>query len=400
MNTLIVDDDPLICRLLTQQLRNLGLEPVHACHHAGEAIAWLAQRPEIDLIFCDLQMPELDGIEFIRHLARTAYPGALILISGEEDPRLLRSAMRLARAHGLHAPGALHKPLERTELIHLLEHCQATRPGARPFPAGHVLTREDLLQALEQGQIINHYQPKVTFRDGQVTGVEVLARWQHPQQGLLTANHFVPLAEDSQLIDRLLQQVLQQALRDCRSWQEAGYPLQVAVNVSVKNLHLLDLPDLVARQAAAAEVPLSRLTLEITESHLIEDLQTTLDILTRLHLKRIALSIDDFGTGHSSLAQLRDIPFSELKLDRSFVHGAAHEPARRSILNASLTMATQLGMRTVAEGVEDESDWRYLSEAGCDLAQGWLIARAMPSDALLTWLRQWPEQRQQLGLGL
>ncbi|MCL7463371.1 EAL domain-containing response regulator [Pseudomonas sp. NW5] len=399
MNILIVDDDPLICRLLTRQLRDLSLEQVHVCHQASDALAWLAEHPETGLVFCDLQMPELDGIEFIRHLSGMTYGGALVLISGEEDPRLLHSARRLARAHGLNVPGALQKPIDRTQLAQLIPLCSAAsaQTGTRGARIPH--TRDDLLHALEQRQIVNHYQPKVTFQKGAVVGVEALARWQHPQLGLVGADHFIPLAEACGLIDPLFRQILQQALQDARRWHANGHPLHVAVNVSAKNLHTLDLPDLIASETAAAGLPLSCLTLEITESHLIEDLQTTLDILTRLHLKRIKLSIDDFGTGHSSLAQLRDIPFSELKLDRSFVHGAAHDPARRSILNASLKMAAQLGMRTVAEGVEDQSDWDYLYQAGCDLAQGWLIARAMPEDALSAWLEQWPQQRQAL-LGL
>jgi len=152
-------------------------------------------------------------------------------------------------------------------------------------------------------------------------------------------------------------------------------------------------PDYVDQAVAAAGVPASRLMLEVTESRAMKDPMATLDILTRLRLRRIGLSIDDFGTGHSSLAQLRDIPFDELKVDRSFVHGACANEALRAILQPSLNMARQLGMKTVAEGVEDIDDWQYLQAAGCDVAQGYFIGRPMPPGHLLGWLAEWEVRR-------
>ena len=170
----------------------------------------------------------------------------------------------------------------------------------------------------------------------------------------------------------------------------------MTVNISMDNLTTLDFADYVAREVVKANVPQTGLVLEVTESRLMKDPVAPLDILSRLRLKHIGLSIDDFGTGHSSLTQLRDIPFDELKVDRSFVHGAHRYAPLRAIFEASLGMAQHLGMRTVAEGVEDHADWEYLRSSGCDLAQGYFITKPMPANELSTWLVDWEARRSKL----
>ena len=395
MRILVVDDDSFICRLLVRQLKSLGCEQVTDLDRALAAVEHLEREPgSIDLIFCDLQMPEMDGIEFIRHLVRLGYAGALVLVSGE-DERILQSAERLAREHELRVPGALFKPVSSAQLQQLLE--QAATGGSAPQAAeARCYDAVELAHAIEAGELVNHYQPKVDFASTQVTGVETLVRWQHPQDGLVYPDRFIALAEEADLIDALMCKVLHTALRDVRQWASRGHGLQVAINVSMDNLQRLDFPDFVERAALDSGVPLSSLVLEVTESHLMKNRPAALDILTRLRLKRIHLSIDDFGTGHSSLVQLRDIPFNELKIDRSFVHGAWRDASLSTILNASLEMARKLGMKAVAEGIEDRADWDYLRQAGCDVAQGWFIARAMPAEQLPAWLQDWERRRAEL----
>lgn len=395
MRILIVDDDPFICKLLARQLKTLGFDQVTVCQRARVAVEHLERHPGCtNLILCDLQMPEMDGIELIRHLVRLNYSGSLVLISGE-DERILQSAERLARAHRLRVSGALFKPVSSERLQRLLE--QET-PGVSTLrdAESRSYDADELARGIEAGELINHYQPKVDFASAQCTGVETLVRWRHPQDGLVYPDRFVALAEEAGLIDALMRTVLRNALRDARQWREQGLELQLAVNVSMDNLQGLDFPDLVEQEALAAGVPLSSLVLEVTESHLMKNRQDALDILTRLRLKRISLSIDDFGTGHSSLAQLRDIPFNELKIDRSFVHGACGDVSLHTILDASLDMARRLGMKTVAEGIEDRADWDHLRQAGCDVAQGWFIAKAMPAEQLPDWLQAWDERRSEL----
>src|SRR6185437_7186522 len=163
-----------------------------------------------------------------------------------------------------------------------------------------------------------------------------------------------------------------------RRWVSMGRSIDIAINISMSNLGSLDFPDRLAQMAGDVGLSLNNLILEITEAQVMTDPRSQLDILARLKLKGIRLSIDDFGTGYSSLAQLRDLPFDELKIDRGFVHQATRTPALRAILDASLSLARELGLRTVAEGVEDREDWDLLRTAGCDMVQGYFIARPMP----------------------
>ncbi|QAU32743.1 EAL domain-containing response regulator [Janthinobacterium sp. 17J80-10] len=395
MKILVVDDDGFALQLLDRQLANLGFSNVVSCNHAREALTRLeSDAAYFGLVFCDLQMPEIDGVEFVRQLVRIGYRGGLALVSGE-DERVLRTAERLARAHHLDVLGALHKPVTLSALQGLLSLRHASRCDA-PESARHIYTPQQLRAALDGNQLINHYQPKVSLASGELVGVESLVRWQHPDDGLVEPEHFVGIAEKHGLIDDLTRVVLVTALRHGGAWHAGGLPLQVAVNISMENLGVLDFPDMVEREAAAAGMPLTHLVLEVTESCLMKDPLSPLDILTRLRLKRIGLSIDDFGTGHSSLAQLRDIPFTELKIDRSFVHGASRNSYLQVILEASLAMARQLGMKTVAEGMEERADWNLLRTCSCDVAQGYLVGKPMPAADLPAWLREWEGRRGEL----
>ena len=394
MHILLVDDDPFVTKLIMVQLAQLGHTAVTACGSGGQALAVLETGEPTDLILCDLQMPEMDGVELVRHLVRLSYAGALVLISGE-DERILQAARQLATAHRLNVLGSLQKPIFAEQLEAVL--ARLPMPTATPQPAptsGYAA--DELQQAITDGQLINYYQPKVELRTGEPIGVETLVRWQHPRDGLVPPDRFIALAENSGLINQLTRVVLTEALRQTREWQAQRLSLQIAVNVSMANLTDVSFADAVTDAAQAAGVPLNRLVLEVTESRLMVDRVPALDILTRLRLKQVSLAIDDFGTGHSSLAQLRDIPFIELKLDRGFVHGAARDASLRAILENSLSLARQLRMTTVAEGVEDREDWDFLRHSGCDSAQGYFIGRPMPAEQTMAWTEEWNGRRGQL----
>jgi EAL domain-containing protein (putative c-di-GMP-specific phosphodiesterase class I)/DNA-binding NarL/FixJ family response regulator len=395
MRILLIDDDSFALRLVSHQLDKLGFADVTALDRPEEALARLeADVGAFDMILLDLQMPVIDGIEFVRHLARLRFAGGVALVSGE-DERILQTAHRLASAHDLQVRGALHKPITPAQLEALLG-----SPAAAPRPAGRPPRKsyapERLAQGIHGGELVNVYQPKVELASGRLVGVETLVRWQHPEDGMVFPDQFIPLAEEHRLIDALTRTVLEVAIAEARGWEEQGLGLHVGVNISMDNLNSLDFPDFVAQRLTAAGTSHRSLVLEVTESRLMTNAVAALDILTRLRLKHIGLSIDDFGTGHSSLSQLRDIPFDELKVDRGFVHGAAHNPANRAILEGSLGMARQLGMRSVAEGVEDREDWDLLRTLGCDLAQGYFIARPMPPAALPKWIEDWEARRPSL----
>lgn len=390
---LVVDDDPFVLNLLTRQLTQLGFRDIVAFERAPEALALLEKESQsIGLIFSDLQMPDMDGVEFVRHLVGAGYAGGLLLVSGE-DPRVIQSAQKLARIQGLHVVGALRKPASASQLKEQLLSKPLASAQTGPAVQHCRFQAEELRRAIDTGEIVNYYQPKVSLQTAALVGMEALARWQHPSAGLVAAGQFIELAEESGVIAELTRSVLTSALRQARWWQDAGIPLSVAVNLSMDNLTALDLPDFIERTADQAGVSLSRLVLEITESRVMAEPMLALDVLTRLRLKRISLSIDDFGTGYSSLAQLRDIPFDEMKLDRSFVHGAWREPPLRTILEATLGMARELGIHTVAEGVEDVQDWQFLRASGCNLAQGYFIGRPMPAGEVEAWIASWEARR-------
>lgn len=398
MRILAVDDDAFALRLISHQLSTLGYGDVTATADAREALRSLAEEgPPYDVVLLDLQMPDIDGVEFVRHLADMGYTGNLGFVSAE-DQRMLGTVQRIAEAHRLRVCGALHKPVTTDQLGALLATVSPPperRSGRVTIPSA-VYTLDGLAQCIADGALTNVYQPKVSLVTGKVTGVETLVRLRHPQDGIVNPDLFVPLLEESPLIDTLTHAVLSDAVRQGAAWFAAGLPLHVGVNVSVENLSALDFPDLVARLVREAELPPRMLILEVTETRLMRDRLQALDILSRLRLKQIGLSIDDFGTGHSSLQQLRDIPFEELKVDRGFVHGASQDPAKRAILESSLALARQLGMRSVAEGVELLDDWRLLRDLGCDVAQGFFVARPMEAAQIPGWIAEWEQRRESL----
>ncbi|MEO6103814.1 MAG: EAL domain-containing response regulator [Pseudoxanthomonas sp.] len=390
LKILVLDDEPFMLRLLTHMLAGLGFSSVTTCDSGSLALAQVAapaQPP--DLILMDLNMPHMDGIQFVRKLVEHNYRGSLLLISAE-DERVMQMAEKLVQAHHITVLGHLRKPASRQALAQVLE---KWRPQSHvPHPAMKSYGVDELRTAIDQGQLVNYYQPKVAVDSGAVVGVETLVRWRHPQDGLVFPDQFIGMAEEHGLIDPLTRLVLGGALAQARRWRRRGLPLRIAVNVSMDNLSSVDFADFVTATAAAAEHAPHDLMLEVTEGRLMHDQRAPLETLTRLRMKRFRLSIDDFGTGHSSLAQLRDISFDELKIDRSFVHGALHDGTARAMYDASLGLGKQLGMEVVAEGVEDNDDWKLLRLTGCDLAQGYFIGRPMPAADLPGWIASWNER--------
>ncbi|MBD8880873.1 EAL domain-containing response regulator [Rhodanobacter sp. 7MK24] len=396
MKALLVDDDPFILKLLSLQLRTVGMHVEMICHSSGQAALDLLEHDrDIGIVFCDLQMPGMDGVEFVRHLVRLAYAGSLVLVSGE-NPRTRQAVEQLARAHGLHVLGTLGKPVTTESLLQVLATGNPASPSPDSATPAPRYTPAELQRAISQGELRNHYQPKVELATGKVVGLEVLARWQHPRDGLVMPCHFIPMSEKHGLVGPLSVEVTRKALHDLRHWLDAGHRFDLAINVPLGSVSSLDYPEILLEQAHVAGVPMHHLVLEITETQLMDDPQVQLDVLSRLRLKQVKLSIDDFGTGYSSLAQLRDLPFDELKIDRGFVHGASHNASLRAILEASLSLARDMGLRTVAEGVEDREDWDLLRAAGCDMVQGYLVAKPMRGDQVDGWLAEWETRRSTL----
>ncbi|MDO8263369.1 MAG: EAL domain-containing response regulator [Gallionella sp.] len=393
---LVLDDDPFTLKLLARMLENSGYAAVSTCDNGRAALELVdSPRDHPDLILLDLSMPEMDGVVFVRHLVEHRYTGSLILFSGE-DKQMLLAAEKLVRAHKIPMLGHLSKPVKPEDLAALIEKWTPSYQGQTPS-ANLIRSAGDLRAAIANGELVNYYQPKVSLATGQVVGVETLVGWNHPRDGMVFPSKFIGVAESHGLIKDLTRMVLTDALAQFKVWQEAGLSLQLSVNVSIDSLASLDFADFVAGLVTEAGVPPQELVLEVSESWIpMNDLRAPLETLTRLRLKRFRLSIDEFGTGSSTLAQLRGIPFDEVKIDRSFVHHASTDKKVRAKYDACLSMARQLDMAVVAVGVEEIGDWDMLRSTGCDFAQGYFIAKPMPAADLPGWIQAWQARAKNL----
>ena len=261
-------------------------------------------------------------------------------------------------------------------------------PGDGIDARDRLRTLEELRAGLAAEQLVTHFQPKLDLTTGRVVGAEALVRWAHPTRGLVAPDAFLPLAEQAGLMRAVAHRVLSQALAAVRDWRAAGHDLHVAVNLSVSDLQEADLPGRVGELLDAFGVPPQALVLEITESDLMTDAVRSRAVLAQLRTSGVRLAVDDYGTGYSSLAYLRDLPVHELKLDRSFVTDLTTEARSAAIVRSTAQLTHELGMVMVAEGVEDASTLDSLVAWGCDLAQGYHIARPLPREPFAAWLDQ------------
>jgi diguanylate cyclase (GGDEF)-like protein len=263
-------------------------------------------------------------------------------------------------------------------------------PDAAHHSPDRLTLLADLRRALQADDgddgITLFYQPQIAIATGEVVGVEALLRWRHPERGLVGPDELIRVAEPTPVMRLLTARVLREVVAQLALLRQAGRPVRAAVNVSVRDLHAGDIADRIHELLQRYAVPPDQLQLEITESALMADPHRVLDTITRLDRMGVAISLDDFGTGFSSLQHLRRLPISEVKIDRSFVLGMATDRGDAAIVRSVIDLAEALGLRVVAEGVEDEPTWRLLAAAGCHAAQGWFHARPMPAAELAVWL--------------
>ncbi len=385
---LIVDDEPFVRNLTTLVLKKIGCSQISTSTNGHDALDALKKTTSpFDVIICDLNMPEMDGIELMRHAAEMNFQNGIIYLSGQDD-RLLATAYDLARSHKLNVLGVLPKPLNEEQLVRLLKSYQpaTTNDVAR---IQEPITESELRQGLSGPGVSLVFQPKVDIASGKIFGVESLSRWHHPTRGLLGPDTFIPLAEACGLIDEMTMLIFAQAMRQTRAWQQLGIRLKMSVNISANTLTYPGLVEALINCAKNNAINNESIVLELTESQIMKNVMGCQETLMRLRMKNFGLSIDDFGTGHSSMAQLKKIPFTELKIDRAFVTGAATDAPARAILESSVLLARNLGMETVAEGVESREDWDQVVKLGCDSVQGYYCARPMAGDDLTTFIRQW-----------
>ena len=378
---LVIDDDPDMCAFVAHTAALAGFEAASSTNF-GQFKAGLT--PDTSIVVVDLMMPEVDGIEVLRYLSEQSYASDIILISGY-DKKVLKVAAQLAASLGLHVRASLQKPIKVSELREVLaKRAEGKRQSrSKPGSPGEADV-EGMRQAIAGDQLLVHYQPQVHIKTRTLAGLEALVRWQHPVRGLLPAAAFVESFEAAGLIGELTWTVIRKVLADRKRWGPEASSVPVSVNLSALLLRDLALPEKLLAFISEHGGKPSDIVLEITESGLMRELHTSLDILARMRLKQLHLSIDDFGTGYAMMQQLQRVPARELKLDMAFVQAMLADESADIILRKTLELAHDLDMTVVAEGVETAEQLARLAEYGCDVAQGYLLGRPGPLAALPT----------------
>ncbi len=387
LSIVVVEDHAFQRRVALRLLAELGLSQIGEAADGAAALALLAkaQTPP-DVVLVDLDLPGMDGIEFIGHVAARKLARAIALTSAL-DPALLNTVQGMARAYGLRVLGVVEKPLTTAKLAEVLAQFHNAEESSVVEPSIEI-RHEALRHGLGASEFEPFFQPKVALSTGQVVGVEALARWRHDGR-IIPPNQFISIFEREGLIDEFTERMLERSCIWQRRWAAAGVELKLSVNVSMLNLLHVDAADRYQRIVVDNGVKPRDVVIEVTESSVMSEAGHALNVLARLRLKGFGLSIDDFGTGYSSLAQLSQIPFTELKIDQGFVSGAVRQPRKRAVVETSLDLARKLQLTVVAEGVETVEEWQMLAELGCQQAQGFLIAPALPGDELLAAIRNW-----------
>lgn len=382
---LIVEDSPFQRELLCALLREFGIDDVQEVADGCAALAILRERrEELPLLLVDLEMPVMNGIELLQRLIEEHICVEVVIISGREEA-LISTVEGMLQSAGMPLLGSLQKPIVGQDLHRLLS---TAGEGQSPSRRGRVLSRRapgeaELEVAIEQGCIRPFYQPKVHLQNGRVTGYEVLARWIEPDGELIYPADFIPLATGCGLLGKLTFSLVEQVLQDLLGLTDDSISMALNVDISLlADRHFAD--ELIHRVAAAGCQP-SQLVLEVTESALMNDPMLTLASVGRLRLAGFGLSIDDYGTGFSTLRQLSRLPFTELKIDHAFIREAHKNQRARAILCSAIEMGHKLGLPCVAEGIEHPEDLLLLESLDCHSGQGYFFSRPMPGEQLAGW---------------
>lgn len=388
LRILLLEDNEMERIQLAALLRRMGVGQVEQAASGDDALALVqADARPFDVVLCDLQIKErdrMDGVEFLR-VAANRLPCPLVLLSGIDEDLAL-AAESLAVACGATWGGRLRKPIMPAELHAVLSACTertAGTPAADTPPArGRDWSAGDVLGALARGEFVPWFQPQVCLATRRLYGVEALARWHHPDAGIIGPAQFVPLMEREGLVDALFDAMLDGALAAMGTWNARGMRVPVSINASPLTLENVDVPNRWRRRVEAHGIDPGLVTIEVTETAVARNFHGLLESVTRLRMHGFRVALDDFGTSYSSLQQLSELPATEVKIDRTFVDRALRYPRARVILESIVHLGRKLGMTIVAEGVETQAQSDFVRMAGCDAAQGWLHGRPAPAAAL------------------
>jgi EAL domain-containing protein (putative c-di-GMP-specific phosphodiesterase class I)/FixJ family two-component response regulator len=387
---LVAEDHDFQRRTLVAMLKRLGAKQVIDVADGRSALdCFRDPAAAVDIIISDLDMPGMDGMELIRHIGEAGIAVSMIL-SSAVDHAVLASVQTMTKAYGIALLAAIEKPVTLQKLEAAIGRYQPPQARSdRPRASTSPFSVEEVRNGLQNGEFEPFFQPKIDLGTGRVEGAEALARWRHPEKGIVGPYAFIGVMEDGGLIDELTWVMLERSARQRHDWAQLGLELAISVNLSLKSLVDTEIADRITRIVRTESVEPGGIILEVTESAAMTQVPQALENLARLRMRGFHLSIDDYGTGYSSMQQLIRVAFTELKIDQSFVMNAVDDDSCRVILESSIEMARKLKIRSVAEGAETRAHWDLLQLLGCDIVQGYFIARPMAAADLENWIRQW-----------
>lgn len=392
-SALIVDDSPSQLAVLEAELHTLGVSSIVKAVNGKDALDLLTESPyRFQIVITDLKMPVLDGMQLIESISDTGYVGGVVIYSSL-DERVVKLAINLAREHHVHLVGNLGKPFDVEHLASTLERAERIHDIA--MSSGQFSKQKVLLEAIEQGKITPYFQPQVDSATYELVGLEILCRIKVPgEMEFLKPDHFIAIVEKHGLMDLLTYKTLEQALENFSEIKDDipnSENLKISLNVLPQQLTNEKLPEMIATICNLAGFPKENLIVEITEG---QALDTTKKIMTleRLRIAGFGVSLDDFGTGFTNMGQIRQYPFTEIKIDRTMIQNIYDDRVSQVILNTMLELRKSFDLNIVAEGVEKEAEFNYLCSKGRMVLQGYLISRPKPASEIPRWYNAWQQQ--------
>ncbi|HDY7525399.1 TPA: EAL domain-containing response regulator [Vibrio vulnificus] len=377
LKILVVDDHPIHLTLMKQQLAKIPNTRVATKQTVASALSTLSD-DHYDFVFCDLDMPHSDGIDLLISLNEQKYAGNVALISALDRP-IISAVSAMCENFSFQVLGKISKPYSNNDIQQLLDNAANALKPARKLRRRIDVSDQEFLFDLANGRVKNYYQPLVDCRTGDVVGYEALARWLHPIHGMLSPAHFLPIVERCNLSHELFDIVTDNAIRDARYINQGQ---RISINADQINIEDGNFSERFIAKCLENRVEPSVFTIEITENTSFSNSVALYKNLAKLRLNGVNVSIDDFGTGHSSLEKLSLLPFNELKIDRSFVSEMEIDSKKQKIVNSICGLAKSLNLKIVAEGVEKQSTWNMLKKYNIDVCQGYLFNKPMPIEAI------------------
>jgi len=386
LHVLLVDDSPTILKYVNQVLeQSYNIRHIHAATSAPEAMQLLRQSNQINLLFLDLNMPNVDGIQLLSQISELDYKGYVVIMSGVST-QIISSVESLAKTYGLNYIGTLLKPIHELDFQYIIDKVGSSR---QKNSSTESLKVYEIIRAIKNNDIEVLYQPQVDLVTRSFIGVEALCRMNHPRLGMVSPDRFIDKAEESELIIHITLAVLKKSMADWKRWQQAGLTIKLSVNVSPIALQQVEFADTLFMLLNDYGMPANRLCLEITEGVLANNHAQELMNLNRLNMRGVELALDDFGQKHSTIERLQNLPLTYLKLDKSYFIDNKDCMNQLALINTSLSVAKDLNIKTIAEGVEDNAVMSLVTEMGCDFGQGYYIGCPMPAKKLYNWQREW-----------